>query len=259
MLKLKQIKDGDRDQTEKLCICNEPEGNCLMVKCDNSNCLSPWWHADCAGLKGLTLAAIRKLTWSCPICVINGFQSEFVQSAYSVSPDDFKSEIKKGISECLPNMVQEFLGKVAPKTNEMKIDMKTSFAEIMREQSSQASNTVPLTKNIIKEAIHEGNKEFDNFSERKKRLIIFDADEPVSTDGNTAKSEDYVLFQNVCNVIDPEILEDDGEIVNIRRMGRRKDDIKRPMIVQLKTERAKRILFAFIIFRVSWKLILYII
>ena len=204
MLKLKRIKDGVGDQTTKSCICNEPEGNRLMVKCDNDNCLSPWWHAECAGLRGLTPGALKKLTWSCPVCVINSFQTAFDQSVNTVSSDDLKSEIKKGISECLPNMIQEFLGKVAPKTDEMKIDMKTSFAEIMREQSSQA--TVPLTKNIIKEAIHEGNKEFDNFSERKKRLIIFDADEPVSTDANTAKSEDYVLFQNVCNVIDPDIL-----------------------------------------------------
>ena len=243
MLKLKRKKDGDG--TSKICICNQPEGNSLNVKCDNTNCLNPWWHVECAGLKGLTAGALKKLTWSCPVCIINGFESEFEQSVNAVSSEDLKSEIKKGISECLPNMVQEFLGKVTPKTDEMKLDMKTSFAEIMKEQSAQSSsNTVPLTKNIIKEAIHEGKQELDNFNERKKRLIIFDADEPVSTDGNTAKTEDCVLFQNVCNSISTEILENDGEIVNIRRMGKRKADTKRPIMVQLKTERAKRILFS---------------
>ena len=243
MLKLKRVKDGNGDQTAELCICNGPEGN-SMIKCDKANCLSPWWHTDCAGLKDITPRALEKLTWSCPVCVINGFHLQFDQSADSVSTDDLKSEIKKGISECLPSMVKEILGKVTPKTDEMKIDMKKSFAEIMREQNSQTgSNAVSLTKGIIKEAINEEKKEFDNFNERKKRLIIFDAKEPVSTDSTTAKNEDYTLFKNVCNSIDNEILEDDSEIVNIRRIGRRKDDKKRPMIVQLKTERAKRILF----------------
>ena len=115
-------------------------------------------------------------------------------------------------------MVQEIIGKVTPSTKSMKQDMKKSFAEIMKEQNAHSGNSVPITKNIIKEALNEGKQELDNFNERKKRLIIFDAEEPVSTDSTIAKNEDYTLFKNVCNSIDNEILEDDSEIVNIRRI-----------------------------------------
>lgn len=215
-----------------------------MVKCDNDNCISPWWHSECAGLKGLSANALKKLTWSCPCCIINSFQSEFESSASIVDSGDLKSEIQKGISECLPSMVKEILEKVTPNTDAMKQDMKKSFAEIMKEQNEQTSNnTVPITKNIIKEAINEGKQELDKFNERKKRLIIFDSDEPESSDRDAAKAEDLALFRNCCNVISEEVLENDDEIVNITRLGKKTDDKKRPMIVQLKTEKSKRILF----------------
>ena len=96
-----------------------------------------------------------------------------------------------------------------------KQNTKISFADIVKEQSIP---NVPLTKNIIKEALIENNEEQKNLEERKK-IIIFNVPEPSTI---THKISDQNLIKELCNYVDESILEDENEITKIQRFGRKK-------------------------------------
>ena len=239
MFKLKRQKEDGVD----ICICEEGDRT-LMLRCDNESCLNPWWHTECAGLKGITAAVIKKLSWFCPCCSVLKLSSKFEPETSKdtvIDTDYLKAEIKQGIADCLPAMVNDLMTKVQPNPETIKQNMKKSFAEIMKEQSEESPALI--TKTTIKEAITEGKREQDELEKRKRNIMIFNAKEAVSDDANQAKAEDLKLIKEVCHYVDGTILENENEIVSVIRLGRKDRSKMRAMKVTVKTEKAKRKLF----------------
>ena len=90
----------------------------------------------------------------------------------------------------------------------------------MNEQRDQME--LPITKNVIKEAISEDKKEMEKLEERKRNIILFNAKEPKSTNTDEAKKEDYLLFHDICDCVDESILEDKQEVVNVICLGKKR-------------------------------------
>ena len=251
MLKLKRWKN-DADKAKQECVCGGAEGGSSMIGCSEKNCPQPWWHPECAGIKGLSQNSIKKMEFTCSICIINRFHTKFepIANSNGVTPEQLGQEIEKEITKCVPKIVKEIseiLCSTHPSTENIKEDMKKSFVEIIKEQSEDTSKirSIPstVTKNIVKEALREGKTEQDKLDKRKRSLIIFEAEEPNEIGGDQAKTKDEKFFKTLCHHVDDRILENEEEIVDIKRMGKKRDEKRRPIIVTLKTEKAKRLLF----------------
>ena len=238
---LKRKKQEGIDSTTT-CICQE-EGISTLIKCDNKSCYNPWWHYECAGLTGITPAAARKLTWTCPCCTINRFQNNYERDDItSIDTEKLREEIKVGIDECLPRIVNEVVKQVQHGSDMIKQNLTKSFAEIMKEQKAE-SQYIPISKTVIKEAIYEEKKEQEKINERRRNVMVFNAKEAESDNSDEAKTEDLMLVQKVCNSVHEGILEANNEIVSIKRFGKKNSDKIRPMMITFKTEKAKRMLF----------------
>ena len=90
-------------------------------------------------------------------------------------------EIKQGITECMPTIVNDIMVKLQPSSNAIKQDIKMSFAEIMKDQTAETQ------KVIIKQAINEDKKEQDKLEQRKRNVMIFNAKEPATNESDAAK------------------------------------------------------------------------
>ena len=241
MTKLKRKKQDGIDASTT-CVCHE-EGTSALIKCEN-NCINPWWHLECAGLTGITPAAARKLTWTCPCCTIHKFRDEY-ESDFDTNvldADKLRDEIKVGIQHCIPSIVSEVVKQVKPNNDMVKQSLTTSFVEIMKDQAAE-SHYAPISKTIIKQAINEDKKEQENINNRKKNIMVFNAKESLSDDKEQSKKDDLALLKKAFNAADERILEYDDEIVSFRRFGKKSSDKIRPILVTIKTERAKRMLF----------------
>ena len=147
-----------------------------MIKCSNASCESRWWHTECAGIKGVTAAACKKIVFVCPCCAIKKFSDKFeLQHPKSIDAEELKMEIKQGIAECLPEMVKEVIKSVHTDSDSLKNNMKKTFAEVMQEQQNEKHQ--PITKDLIKEAMTEGKKEQQKLDERKKNIMVLNAQE----------------------------------------------------------------------------------
>ena len=145
-MKRKKVNDDNR------CICEEPD-EALMIGCTQEDCPSVWWHIECAGLQGITAAACKKINWVCPCCIVSKFSDKLVtdnvDSKKSLDTVELKEEIKQGIADCLPGMINDILKQVQPTTSDaLKHDMKKSFTEIMQEQQ-ELDHQAPITKDMI--------------------------------------------------------------------------------------------------------------
>ena len=244
MLKLKHNQSPDCENT---CICNIiNKTNSLMIKCSNTFCQNPWWHSACAGLPDVSNAVMKKVTWNCPLCTINNFWDSLALS----NPDTelltnhLKEEIKKEINACIPKITEAIIEQVQPTTstyNTLKKDMTLSFAEIMKEQKQESPGSI--TKDIIKEAINEDKMEQRKIEERKRNIMIFNVPEPET--GNTEKdaAADYDLFKKAYHFIDKTILENENEVIQIKRLGQKQQKV-RPIMVTVQSEKAKKKLFS---------------
>ena len=77
-----------------------------LVKCSNSQCSSPWWHFQCAGMSGISKNMMRNLNWTCSLCVLNSFEDEVDVSDpalpnSTVNSDQLKTEIVHELKQCL--------------------------------------------------------------------------------------------------------------------------------------------------------------
>ena len=234
-----KLKPGVNFDTNS-CICNETtKDGSFMIKCTQKSCLCPWWHTECAGLKGVTSTTMKKCTWICPKCTIDNLQNKFKVDDCELqqfSLDQLQTEVKKGIIDSIPEITQALYHEIMPSKQNTKI----SFADIVKEQSIP---NVPLTKNIIKEALTENNKEQKNLEERKKNIIIFNVPEPSTITHEKLKISDQNLIKELCNYVDESILEDENEITKIQRFGRKKENVNQPIRIRVNTEKAKKKLF----------------
>ena len=222
------------------CICGKPDSD-VMIKCSINSCES-WWHTECAGIKGATAGACKKITFVCPCCTVKRFANDLeFSNANHINTDELITEIKQGIANCLPDMVKDAMKTIQPDSDSLKTNMKTTFAEIMLEQQQSEK---PITKNMIKEALTEGKREQQKVDERKKNIMVFNAPESAADNNDQCHKEDIELFYDICNEIDDSILINNHEVVKLRRFGTKESGKKRPMMVTVQTERAKRKLFS---------------
>ena len=99
---------------------------------------------------------------------------------------------------------------------------------------------MPLTKNIVKEALSENNKEQKKLEERKTNIIIVNVPEPSTVTHEKMKILDQNLIKELCNYVDESILEDENKITKIQRLGRKKENVNRPIRISVNTEKAKK-------------------
>ena len=106
----------------------------------------------------------------------------------------------------------------------------------------QVENTTTYIKEIIKEAIMEQHNDEESREDRKKNIIIFNAKESKANTLDERKIHDMSLFIDACNSICDNI--PTSEVIQVRRLGKRTEDICRPLIVKVKTETTKRRIFS---------------
>ena len=95
-----------------------------------------------------------------------------------------------------------------------KQNTKISFADIVKGQSIP---NVPLTKNIIKEALTENHKEQKKLEERKKNIIIFNVPELSTITHEKLKISDQNSIKELCNYVDESIRVAESESEVFRR------------------------------------------
>ena len=250
MLKLKKKKRQRADEPvkEKECVCRRDEVHKFMVQCSGpkDHCPNQWWHLECAGLSGIAPSSLKKVTYLCPACIINRNEAEFELTIQVMPTDQIGIEIEKHISKSVPKIVNELkqvIEKSGPSNDCLKADMKKSFAEVVKEQTKVKQSSIPLTKNIVKQALKEEKNEQDKLEKRKRSLVVFDAEEASQDEWQAAKNDDNKLFETICDKVDSRILEDQDEVVDIKRIGKKVEGKKRPLLVTMKTEKSKRLLF----------------
>eukprot|EP00794_Sanderia_malayensis_P019527 gene19527-21456_t len=114
-----------------------------------------------------------------------------------------------------------------------------SFTEACRGSPSTPSNAPPNFRSILKETINETKKEEKELEDRKRNIIIFNADEPICNTADDRKTEDIAFFKQVFKSACGHDCEE--EITQARRLGKNpENNTARPLLISVKTEKTKR-------------------
>ena len=221
---LKAKVDGGHSMINS-CPCNsEKQGKVQWLQCVNDECVSPTWHASCAGFDNPKEAVIKALRgiWRCPYCVIAKFprddnQLDVDQQVMAITTkvkDVISQEIKQEIdnlsklvqgtlceieTKCLPNMMN------LPK----KVGNQESYANIVA-QSDQGNENI--VNKLAAQVVNTQKQLMADKEERQNNIIIFNVPEQ---DTNT-KEKESSFFKSMCT----KTLEmSDEPIVKISRIG----------------------------------------
>ena len=114
-------------QSKDECICGKDKSRAVMVECKQKNCTSRWWHASCAGLKGLKEDVARSLQYTCPLCTLSkssiqanvDFEgphdkctAEVSAEGKSLCMDELKDSIVRELKQCIPTLLNNEIQKL---------------------------------------------------------------------------------------------------------------------------------------------------
>ena len=97
---------------------------------------------------------------------------------------------------------------------------------------------------MVKDAISERLSDIENVEERKTNIIVLNAPESEANSTEERKLDDKAFFVETCNSFcDRNIPSTD--ILQARRLGKRSEGkVTRPLLIKLKSEMTKRIIFS---------------
>ena len=206
------------------CVCKKtladhPHGK--WIKCEKEGCCSPWWHVACAGLENITDAAIKKITYTCPRCVISSIGLTCVEKT------SYTKDISEEIKKCLPEIVKVVV-KEASET------VSKSYADAVKEENKVLlEETVKVSSKKAIDIIHD--KEI-----REKNVVIFNVIESTKDSKEECIKEDEAFFTELCE----EVKIGKQSIIKVVRIGKKENDKNRPLKVCFCNEFDKRKFFA---------------
>ena len=92
---------------ENACICERKLLGAVWVKCKEKECPSPWWHATCAGLKGIKEEALKAVAYTCSSCIWNKVGRQKKESKEDLV--QIKDQIVSELKVCLPVLIKNQL------------------------------------------------------------------------------------------------------------------------------------------------------
>ena len=186
------------------CFCKEDQAGSKWIKCSAVGCETRWWHAQCAGLENITDTCLRKLKYTCPMCVIAA------NNLRCLVRDTYQIEIAEEIGKCLPDIVKTVVKETTDAVSK-------SYAEtVKKENQVLLKNTVKSTsENALKETMKFVDANLAEQRKRTRNVIVSGVNEVEEEDcGDTA----FQMFSHI-----------DGnfkkcDIVNSKRIGQKKKD-----------------------------------
>ena len=186
------------------CYCKTEQAGAKWIKCSAVGCETRWWHATCAGLENISDACIKKLKYTCPMCVIAA------NNLRCLVRDTYQIEIAEEIGKCLPEIVKTVVKETTDAVTK-------SYAEtVKKENKALLKDTVKSTsENALKETMKFVDANLAEQRKRTRNLIISGVDEVEEENcGET-------VFQMLSH-IDGSFKKDD--IANCRRIGQKKQE-----------------------------------
>ena len=187
--------------TKHECYCKQDQPGEKWIKCSAVGCETQWWHVSCAGLENITDACIKKLKYTCPMCVIAA------NNLRCLVRDTYQIEIAEEIGKCLPDIVKT----VVKETTDA---VAKSYAEtVKKENKALLKDTVKSTsENALKETMKFVDANLAEQRKRTRNVIISGVNEVENEDCGDV----------VCNIFNRfDVKFERSEIANRRRIGSR--------------------------------------
>jgi hypothetical protein len=223
------VSDSQSNVSITSCLCgNGPMTVKTLMQC--TNCTN-WWHPACVGLLGLTKTHTKLIKeWKCPTCFV--FREDLalkVREEINVFTEDHDSsdmqqEVKKGVKAAIPDIITGIKEALMGENSQVE-----TFAQITQR------NLPKIIKEVVQEtsksALQESMQYIDaNLTEQKKRVrnaVISGVNEDYGREGTTLKEVTIELLGSECSSHD---------IVTVKRLGLKKEESKRPILVVFKSE-----------------------
>ena len=189
--------------TQRECYCKQDRPREKWIQCSAVGCETPWWHVTCAGLENITDGCIKKLKYTCPMCVIAA------NNLRCLVRDTYQIEIAEEIGKCLPDIVKTVVKETTDAVSK-------SYAEtVKRENKALLKDTVKSTsENALKETMKFVDANLAEQRKRTRNVIISGVNE-----AEEQNCEDTVF--NIFNRIDGKF--EKSDIANCKRIGSKKD------------------------------------
>jgi hypothetical protein len=253
---------GNRDDDSECTSCKKivvEEG----MQCER--CFG-WAHVECAKLDNKEYKLLKKtksnLKWFCDACNEKYLDSKNSMKEMNIKNEKLELEIKcmkmefmKEVIEIKKQLENKALKSevLEMKNSLQKLDKevsKPSWSEIvtkavddkftyMAEDIGKVQEKVQETKLKMRES-EEKIKEIEDKQRRKENVIIYNVEESKLEDVKERSKED----KNFCLEMMKEVLKvgsEEGDIVKVTRLGKREDGIRRPLLVNFKSEREKNL------------------
>ena len=191
------------NSADRECFCKNYQAGAKWIQCSAVGCDTKWWHTTCAGLENITDACVKKLRYTCPMCVIAA------NNLICLVRDSYQLEIAEEIGKCLPDIVKT----VVKETSDA---LSKSYAEtVKKENKALLKDTVKSTsQNALKETMKFVDANLAEQRKRTRNVIISAVDE-----GENEICEDTVF--EIFNNIDKNFKK--ADIANCKRISNKRD------------------------------------
>ncbi len=210
------------------------------------------------------------LLWFCPPCHVkvkvlmnqdNDADSlcnkilETVDDKIKKMSVDLEKKLKESVNKIPEAISKDFGDKVTNLEKNLKAvtevpEKVNNTCKTWAEAAKGSKNVAPPNfQNIVKTAIDESKKEEKDVEDRKRNIIVFNAEESKSEVAEDRKSDDITLFTSICHSISDSLFvydeDNDDEVIQARRLGKKHEDgTPRPLLVTVGSEDTKRKIFA---------------
>ena len=214
--------------------CGKPVQDNEMGGIECEVCLA-WFHPGCQGVDDEAYEVIQRkgLFWLCNICKkqISGFRTLIQGKTGCETENDKFSRMEKKIDEISKALLEN---TAAMKAEIAKVETKQkTYSEAV---SSQGAVSEPkFSQNSFQECFENFHSEKEEQSKRKCNLAVVNMPESTSTESAERIKEDIDLLTDIIK----QELHLNVRIEKAIRVGKKKDDQPRVMIVTLKDEETK--------------------
>lgn len=204
----------------KSCPCGKKRSGCF-IQCYNENCEVGWWHAVCCGFnKDVSKKQLDAIGhWTCPCCVIDEVQIPGYKLNSSASQHEVISKLDENLNQLRSEIAD--LKKVKDEFANMGKDHKEvqlKWSDIAAKAPCSDEKFASTIARCVVDHSHQVQSERES---RENNVIMFNANEPDSSDASVRKQHDQNLFDKICS----HVLDKTLPVKNIIRIGKRQESV----------------------------------
>lgn len=230
------------------------------VEEDSVQCFAcqKWFHSECTELQDEEIEVLsnNQIKWFCKCCIKKVTPVELLaedEMIVELKEENIALKAKVQDTKAGKNgSIQEMQDKIVEKMTTKMTEMETRFTAKLENLSEKVekvqvdkvniqswSQTVrdgnkeevgPMLKDIMVEAMNKTKKDEFDQQQRAKNIVIYNIDESKAKKNEDKRKDDETLFSQICETIDITYLED-NDVTKITRIGEKKDDNVRPLLV----------------------------